>query len=166
MVYQRIRSEIDKAESIFAFHGEVMALDAGISSLVADYLEAISETGTAMERMGVVKACTACAARCPGGCCFTGIEDGYDHILLTANLLLGGSLPRHGELPGCCLFVGSKGCTLIARYCFCLNYFCPDLMKSLEGAQVKTLLTTVGIELAIGWKLEKAVRDWLLPHTK
>ena len=162
MVHQRIRGEIDKAESLFAFHGEVMALDAGIRSLVTGYREAISETGEAMNGMGVVEACTVCAARCRDGCCFMGIEDGYDHILLMVNLLLGGSLPHHGELPGCCYFVGSKGCTLIARYYFCLHYFCPDLMKSLGSARVTTLLATVGIELSIGWRLEKAVRDWLL----
>jgi hypothetical protein len=161
MVHEKIQSEVRKAKTLYACHGNAMALDPVILALTDGYRRAIEKTGTSMSSMGVPAACTACVEKGSGSCCFQGIEEGYDHVLLLANLLLGCDLPDSAEDPASCFFVGSKGCKLTARYYFCLHYFCPDLMQVLGKDRVQALLITLGEELSIGWQLEQAVRNRL-----
>jgi len=111
-----------------------------------------------MVRTGIVESCTGCASKKKGSCCFQGVEEWYDHILLLINLLMGAELPRDREAPGHCLFVGEKGCKLIARYSFCINYLCPDLKKSLGKPYTEEIMSIVGEELVVGLEVEQAVR--------
>jgi hypothetical protein len=86
------------------------------------------------------------------------MEEGFDETLLLINLLMGCEIPRVSDQPGGCLFVGSRGCRLQAKYHFCLNYFCHDLTQRLGGPPMTHLLAVVGEELKAGLEAENAVK--------
>jgi hypothetical protein len=78
---------------------------------------------------------------------------------------MGGELPRFHQIAGHCLFVGNRGCRLIARYSFCVNYLCPRLKTHLGGSRVSEFLFAAGDELFKGWELERALLKWLHQHS-
>ena len=156
-----ILSEIAGAEHLYARHAEAACRDGQLTRLLAVYDDAIRRREALMEEMGVGAACAVCSAGEKGSCCFPGIERGYDRVLLFVNLLMGCSLPTHSRLPGSCFFVGPAGCTLKARYYFCLHYFCPHLQTLLGPASIRQVLAVLGEELSAGWDLEQATRRWL-----
>jgi len=135
--------------------------DENVRALVLSYRAGIEATGAAMSCEGIDAACSACARRHPSGCCFSGIESGFDEILLLLNLLMGCPLPEARHMEGSCFFVGENGCRLLARYYFCLHYFCPELENALGEVRMRALRRQVDRQLLAGWKAENAVRSWI-----
>ncbi len=156
-----IEKEIDRAKWLYAHYGEVLTEQDGLGALFDRYRNAIGKTQEVMKHLRVVETCSACAREGSGSCCFQGVEEWYDQVLLLINLLLGGQIPELREVPGGCLFVGSSGCKLIARHSFCVNYLCPTLKESIKTPPIERLLSVSGEELFHGWELERAVRQWL-----
>jgi hypothetical protein len=139
--------------------------DEGIRALVGAYGAAIEQTAAAMQTERIGAACSACARQNPSGCCFAGLESGFNEIMLLLNLLLGCPLPEVRAQGDTCFFVGERGCRLRARYYFCLHYFCPGLEASLGDARMGALQQQVGRELRAGWEAEVAIRRWLGSHS-
>jgi hypothetical protein len=156
-----IEKEIDRAKWLCAHYGEALTKQDGLGALLDMYRNAIRKTQEVMKQLRVVETCSACACEAPGSCCFQGVEEWYDHVLLWINLILGRQMPEFREVLGGCLFVGSKGCKLIARHSFCVNYLCPPLEDSIRTPSKERLLSASGDELFLGWELERAVRQWL-----
>lgn len=161
---QVIEAEIREALRLQERFGEALFHADEIRGLLENYREAIARTSGLMHRNGVVEGCTVCAAQPKGSCCFSGIEDGFDEVLLLINLLLGKELPDAPDLPESCYFVGKYGCKLAAKSYFCLHYLCPGLQEALGPAGCRELLRVVGEELSAGWELEQAVRRWFGRH--
>jgi len=92
------------------------------------------------------------------------VEEWYDPLLLLINLLMEVEFPASRELSGHCLFVGKRGCKLIARYPFCVNYLCPRLKDLLGPAQTQHLMPAAGTELFSGWEAERYIHNWLNSH--
>jgi hypothetical protein len=157
-----IEQEIKAAKQSYLQYQGIFRGEATIVEKIEKYRAAISSTFLEMEKLGVLKACSICARRKPGGCCFKGVEEWYDATPLLINVFMGVDLPMVRETQDGCLFVGSKGCKLIARHSFCVNYLCPDLMASLSETERKTLAAISGKEIMLGWELEKSIRDLLL----
>lgn len=128
------------------------------------YGTAIRRTSSAMGEMNVVAFCSRCAMTERGSCCFEEIGQAYDLPLLLLNLLLGCELPRAREIPHGCFFLGPTGCTLTARYHFCVNYLCPDLRNALGREGSERLLRIVGSEIAAGWEAEKEILRLMSTH--
>ncbi len=149
---------VKHAQRLYDRFGPDLDADPEIHRLVETYSGAIARSGARMLNLGVVETCTDCATQGPGSCCFPGIESGYDAILLLINRLMGCRLPDAREVEASCYFVGSKGCKLKGRYYFCLQYLCPRLENLLGPARANNLLSTIGEELAAGWRLEQALR--------
>ena len=158
---QQLLHEIGAARALFDCFGPTLCRQPELVRLLSLYRRSISETQSVMSREGVTSACALCARDAAGSCCFEGIEAGYDPILLLINLLMGSTLPHSREAPESCFFVGEAGCKLQARYYFCVHYLCPALQGSLGPDAKQALLKTVGKELAAGWELECALREWL-----
>ncbi len=156
-----IEEEIDRAKRLYAHYGEALIEQDGLGALLEKYRKAIGKTHEVMKQLCVVEACSVCARKGSGSCCFQGVEEWYDHVLLLINLVLGRQIPELREVPGGCLFVGSRGCKLIARHAFCVNYLCPPLKDSTRTPSVERLLSVSGDELFQGWELERAIRQWL-----
>jgi hypothetical protein len=114
-----------------------------------------------MKQSGVVRTCTVCAVDEKESCCFNGVEDWYDTLLLLINLLMGVDLSTPRKVPEGCLFVGKNGCRLVARYHFCINYLCPKLKDRLDFSRRKNLMAVGGREILCGIELENAIRSTL-----
>ena len=156
-----IEQEITRAKRLYERHGQALTNQDGLGDLFVEYGNAITKTQEVMEQMGLFEGCTACAREGLGSCCFQGVEEWYDHILLFMNLVLSRQIPEVREVPGGCLFVGSRGCKLIARHAFCVNYLCPTLKDLIKTPRMGRLLSVSGDELLHGWELEKSIREWL-----
>ncbi len=159
-----VLDRIHRAKNLYRTYAERLMRDDAIRALLDRYRAHIEQTGGAMMGEGIGAACSACARQNLSGCCFSGIEEGYDEIHLLLNLLLGCPLPESRVQQGSCFFVGELGCRLTARYYFCLHYFCPALERSLGGGRIGALQLQVGRELQSGCKTEEAVRKWLKAH--
>jgi len=150
-----IAQEISKATALYDAYGSILRKDRTVQGLLEKYRKAIDATYEAMGDEGVLSACAECAQSPSGSCCFQGVEDWYDPVLLLINLLLDVSLPSRREIPEACFFVGEKGCKLRGRYAFCVNFLCPKLTEATKSAK---LLRFTGEELLCGWELEKEIR--------
>lgn len=161
---QTVDGEIFRAHMLYGRFGLALEADHSVHLALQSYLEAIRQTHQLIVEVGVRTSCAACANQENGSCCFLGMEENFDHILMLINLLWGKDLPVERELPNQCLFLGRQGCKLLARYHFCVNYFCSDLKNRLQPMQWKILLTGVGAELSAGWEAEHILRHWLHQH--
>jgi hypothetical protein len=156
-----IKQGIKAAKELYLGCQATLKEETTIVEKAEDYRAAISRTYLQMKKTGVLEACSSCARRKSGSCCFRGVEEWYDPTHLLINLFMGVDLQMNREVEDGCLFVGSKGCKLIARHSFCVNYLCPDLVASLTEAERKALAAISGEELLLGWELEKSIRVWL-----
>jgi len=152
---------IHHAKVLYTGHGEHLLRDGNISEHLSAYRKRINVSNTLMQQFQIAGTCAACAQEKAGSCCLQEVEEWYDPILLLINLLMGVELPDFHDLPGHCLFVGRKGCKLIARYAFCVNYLCPRLKGLLGPAKTQSLTAVAGEELFAGWEAEKAIRNCL-----
>jgi hypothetical protein len=157
---QRLQREISTARALFERFRYGLGHEPKLLRLFSSYGEAIGATQMLMQQVSVTTACTDCAKQGGGSCCFEGIESGYDYILFLINLLMGCSIPDFREVPGSCFFVGKTGCKLQARYYFCVHYLCPALQAALGPGAERELMSIVGKELAAGWELERALREF------
>jgi hypothetical protein len=156
-----IEQEIKEARALYSMFADSLKRQRELAEGLQKYEAAISETYAQMSRRGIIEACSTCSSKQAGSCCFQGAEEWYDHVTLLINLLMGVEIPGTREVLGCCLFVGSKGCKLLARNAFCVNYLCPNLAASMGEAEKTMLLSVSGKELLCGWDLEKSLRRWL-----
>jgi len=157
-----IEEEINKAKTLHDRYGEVMLNDNGLMMLMENYRKAITGSHELMKETGIIERCTTCADNeKAGSCCFQGVEEWYDHILLFMNLMLGFEITTYHDILKGCLFVGKKGCRLFARHAFCVNYICPSLNFLLTNTQGEKLSSVTGNELYSGWKMEKSIRNWV-----
>lgn len=107
--------------------------------------------------IGMVSICADCAKE-GKTCCGAEIENKYSTELLTINLLLQVSLPKKPEIEGMCYFLSSRGCTLLARDVFCVNYICDRINRRLSPSMLKKLRDLEGEALEIQFELEKKLK--------
>jgi hypothetical protein len=150
-----ILEEMDRAKAFYDAYGSALLEDKSVQELLENYRKAIARTYEAMAEEGVLKACSECAQGPAGSCCFEGVEDWYDPVLLLINRLLNVALPSEREIPKACFFVGQSGCKLHGRYAFCVNFLCPKISSGIKNGK---LLAATGGELLCGWELEKEIR--------
>ena len=156
-----LQKEMAAAAALFDTFGAEILADSRLGAVLAAYRGLIEESDELMRRRGVPAVCTKCAAE-TGSCCFEEIAySGYDSVLLLINLLFGRPLARAPQVAGACHFLGERGCTLVARYSFCLSYLCPILRLMLGESGRSGILRKIGEQLAMGWEAEQALRKWL-----
>jgi hypothetical protein len=161
MPRQDVYRDLSAAQRLFRLYALPLGREASLVKLLDCYGQTIAQTGKKMRYLRVAAACEDCALKGDGSCCFPGVEHNYDNILLLINLLLGYPPPEKAEIKGKCLFVGKQGCKLLARHYYCQRFLCGDLMAELGEEAVQHLKDTVAQELAIGWEVEQALRQWL-----
>ena len=161
MPIQGVAKAISQAKSSFADYGSEMLADDFLQKLIDEYRQAIENTNRLMKKLNLVALCSNCAAREHGSCCSDEVENWYDSWLLFINLLMGAEIDLVREAPGQCLFVGAHGCKLIARFSFCVNFLCPEIVQSLTESDKRKLLAVSGAELLAGWNLEQELRKWI-----
>lgn len=149
------------ARQAFARLGAAMAVGQGLARAAEACRVEIARTWELFHGLGVAAACGACGAKRPGGCCFPEVALNHSREQLLANLLLGAELPEGKEIADSCFFVGDKGCKLMLRDSFCVNYFCPGLHARLGPAAMAELSAQVGREVLADEGLELALAKWL-----
>ncbi|MBW1952404.1 MAG: hypothetical protein JRI66_04870 [Deltaproteobacteria bacterium] len=156
-----ILNEISRAKLLWDRFGEAILQERQIGLSLKRYQEAINHTAKLNRRLGISTACAVCAREGSGSCCFPGVENQYDRLLLLLNLLLGVQLPDSQEIFGKCFFLGPQGCKLMARHYYCQRFLCPELQERLGSVRCCRILEAVEAELAVGWEVEQLVRQWL-----
>lgn len=156
-----LKKETALAEDLYVKHGKELMSQFQLSELLNQYGKAILKSGEEMRNLGVSQTCSSCAREKTGGCCFEGVEEWYDSVLLLINLLLGTEIPRSRAFKGCCFFVGEHGCRLAARFSFCINYLCTEIRELLGTKSASRLLSISGEEIYLGWEIEKYLRTRL-----
>lgn len=111
-------------------------------------------------KIGMVSICAKCASE-GKTCCGSGIEGKYSAELLTINLLLQVPLPKKPEIEGMCYFLSPKGCTLMVRDVFCINYICERIKEKLPPNSLKNLRKLEGEALEIQFTIEEKIKKLL-----
>lgn len=158
----QIETQIREARRILSASGSILREDREIGLLLSQYRNACEKTRLTMEQEGISIACGVCDQTSRGGCCYQGVEEWYDWALLAVNILLGSDIPTVPEISGACLFVGARGCRLVARHAFCVSFFCPDLTSRLNGEPRNRFNRAAGEELLCGFRLERLIRTRLV----
>jgi hypothetical protein len=120
--------------------------------LLKDNLAVLEAHMTAME-MG--KSCTSCAKREDGGCCsvYMGNENN-DALLLLLNILAGIDVALVCDNGVECCFLGGKGCILLYKPIFCLNYLCGHIRKASTPEMLDALDRKSGALLSGQYEME------------
>ena len=160
-----IEDRIVEAKRLFDDVALQVHSDHGLRSLLKGYEEAVRHTRDFMMEIRMTEACGDCAKQDPGGCCFEGVEEWFDSILLLINMLMGVAVPTIRVIPGGCLFLGEEGCSFLVWHSFCINYLCPSLKRALPASQVLSFLSIAGREIDAGWQLERAIRRRVLERS-
>ncbi len=166
MTKRIIYRTLSGAQRLFHLYAPQLGQEAWLGEFWDRYRQSIDQTGMMMYHLGVAAACGHCALKGAGSCCFPGVENNYDEMLLFINSLLGYPPPEIGEVKGKCLFVGKTGCKLLARHYYCQRFLCDDLKAELGEAAVHRLNETVAQELAVGWEVEQVIRQWIIHYAK
>ncbi len=158
-----VLSRISKANELFERYGQRLLKDNYLTERLALLAIEIEKSKNLMSELHVPETCSFCATRVKGGgCCGEQIATWFDPILLLLNLLMGVPLQNKGYYENSCIFLGRDGCTLKARYHFCVNYLCKRLIEMLGENGVNALKRQYGKELFLSWELEVYLKK-LLP---
>ena len=160
-----MKTEIQKAKEIFDRYGKQIMRDDACTNLLATYRKAIENTWSVMQDLDIIETCSSCSQKWKGGCCFGCVEEWYDDVLLFINILMGAEMPESTPMPDCCLFVGPKGCTLLARHSFCINYLCKGLKDSISQSDQKRLSIISGREILCGVQVEQSIYNWIMRNS-
>ena len=145
-----------RLHTVFAARPEDAPLAAALDEL-REHAEALAAH---MRSLDFGTLCTACASRPDGGCCSAYMADNVDAVLLLINLLLGGDVRPVGTDPANCRFLGERGCVLLIKPIFCLNYNCRAILDTTPTAGLAELFHRAAAVLS----QQTRVEELLLAH--
>ena len=145
-----------RLHTVFAARPEDAPLAAALDEL-REHAEALAAH---MRSLDFGALCTACASRPDGGCCSAYMADNVDAVLLLTNLLLGGDVRPVGTDPAGCRFLGPRGCVLLIKPIFCLNYNCRAILDTTPTVGLAELFRCAAAVLSQQTRLE----ELLLAH--
>lgn len=152
-----ISQNISLAKELMIIHGKALSENHRISSLLSGLREIISAIEIERIKTGVASECAKCGAL-NTDCCGKGIELRYSKELLLINLLLGVNLPRIRYREDSCYFLGPKGCSLMARDVFCVNFLCRKITDTAPPSKFHNLRELEGRGLTIIFTLEEQIK--------
>lgn len=115
-----------------------------------------------MSAMDMGKACSHCAATPNGGCCSAYMGDeNNDALLLLMNSLAGIDVKVVCENGVECCFLGDRGCILLFKPIFCLNYLCHRIQNESDAYDLKQLEQKTGALLTAQSDLEQQLIRFL-----
>ena len=157
-----ILSAINEAEIIYNKLSPYLSQDNFFIQNLKKYEAEIEKSFKLMNKLELPRLCGYCATKIPGGgCCGEQIATWYDPILLSLNLFMGLRLQTKSYYDNSCIFLGRDGCTLKARYHFCVNYLCSRIYQALDEKDLQLLRSQYGKELFSSWQLEIFIKNLL-----
>jgi len=156
-----VQQNVDKATELYEKFSKDILGDESFCRLLKDYEQEIEKSWSLMRDLGLPSLCSWCATQVKGGgCCGSHIATWYDPITLLLNLLMGVPLREKSYYEDSCRFLGKDGCTLKARYHFCVNYLCSRIYERFTPESIAKLKAQAGAELYLAWQLELLLRDF------
>ena len=142
--------------------GEALLENQPIVSQIVVVKDAVSDLDRHMGAMEMGKLCTRCAAKAGGGCCsvYMGNENN-DALQLLMNMLVGIDVKQVRKDEVECCFLGKKGCILLFKPIFCLNYLCSTIREDSEVDVLQVLEQKTGFLLGEQVELERLIIRFL-----
>ncbi len=152
-IYRKIHLAKEKKEKIF----QKSEYFSEIFQLLEELKKVINDVQKERLKTGMTNICAQCAMESKP-CCGSEIENKYSVELLTINLLLGISFPRKEKNIEMCFFLTEKGCSLLARDVFCINFICEKIKSQLSSLRLKNLREIEGLQLNLQFKIEEILK--------
>lgn len=128
-----------------------------IESLIDSLRKIILDTENERAKIGMTEICSKCGEQSIP-CCGSGIENKYSPELLLINIMMGANLLNDNTQSDRCYFLGMKGCILLARDVFCINYICEKIRDRLQPIKLKELREMEGKQLILQFQLEEKLK--------
>jgi hypothetical protein len=138
----------------------ILAGDEPFARMLAQAVLGQQELARVMADLDLGALCVACGAKGGGGCCSSFMAGENDVPLLLINLLAGVPVAVLREDAECC-FLGERGCLLLFKPMFCLNYNCQQIRQSAGPARMQQLEQAAGRLLQQQYKLEQLLLVFL-----
>ena len=148
--------KLEKARMLQEIYGEPLAQQKAIQEQLEVLRDAVLSLDTQMAAMDMGKTCSQCAATPKGGCCsaYMGNENN-DALLLLMNILAGVDVRLIGDNGDECCFLAKRGCVLLFKPIFCLNYLCGRIQKESSRDDLTRLEQKSGALLTAQGNLEQ-----------
>jgi len=148
-----IHARLGVAQQLHADFGPELAANGAFARMLAQAEVLEKELAQTMASLELGALCTACGVKVGGGCCSSFMAGENDAVQLLLNLMAGVPVAVLREDDECC-FLGKKGCLLLFKPMFCLNYNCQQIragagmirMQGLEQAAGRLLQQQYGLE--------------------
>jgi hypothetical protein len=154
------KEKIALANKIYRTLGEDLFSDRIQQSLqLLKYLE--QNLAVQMKRVDFAHFCSRCAVKSGGGCCSLYMADENEALQLLMNVMAGVAIDTCRDDGIECYFLAEKGCSLLFKPMFCLNYDCAavkgcDAQEAYSGYEVSR-----GNLLREQWRLEQLLLERL-----
>jgi len=132
--------KLEKAEHLVTVYGKSLLQQKDIMDQLEAVKDEVSSLDVHMTAMDMGKTCSHCAATPNGGCCsaYMGHENN-DALLLLMNILAGVKVRLVCDNEVECCFLGERGCILLFKPIFCLNYLCWRIREGSDGEELGVL---------------------------
>jgi|GEM_PF-486938 len=132
--------------------------------MINDLKELLSSTRRERYESGMAEICADCGTS-GKDCCGRGIEFKYSKELLIINMFMGAEIPSKRLLENSCYFLTEKGCSLLVRHVFCVNFLCQKIRDKVSFDRLKRLQELEGRELELSFRLEEFIKKHLKNHS-
>ena len=137
-----------------------LAAGEAFARMLASAVICQKELARIMAALDLGALCNVCGDRAGGGCCSSFMAGENDVPQLLLNLLAGVAVAALREDDECC-FLGKKGCLLLFKPMFCLNYNCQQIRQTAGPTRMRKLEQAVGRLLQQQYALEQLLLDFL-----
>ncbi len=137
--------KLAKAELLHRKYGKKLLLQQKVQSALVGLKEAVRVLDNHMLAMDMGGNCSVCASGPKGGCCsaYMGHENN-DVLQLLMNLLAGVDVRCVRDDTIECCFLAEKGCLLLFKPIFCLNYLCERIQTESTVEELSVLERRTG----------------------
>ncbi len=155
-------AKLKLAEGLAESYGKDLEQNDSIKDGLAKARILVSTLDAQMADMDMGRICSGCAARVDGGCCSTYMgNENNDALLLLMNHLAGVEVSLVCDNGVECSFLGKKGCILLLKPIFCLNYLCKQIRARASAEEIILLEQKSGALLTAQYQLEQLLIGFL-----
>jgi len=148
------------AQKLYPDFAPELAVNVAFTRMLAQAVILEKELAQTMAALDLGALCTVCGAKAGGGCCSSFMAGENDVPQLLINLLVGVPVASLREDRECC-FLGARGCLLLFKPMFCLNYNCQQIRQGAGPERVRRLEQATGKLLQQQYALEQLLLEVL-----
>ena len=160
-----VADKLRLAHQIYDTHGAALQQLPRVRSLLKLLPDLARQLAKRMREMGMDHLCSRCGGQDQGGCCSLEMANNCDALQLTMNLLLHSEVEVQRNDGVECSFLGTRGCSLLLKPMFCLNYNCTHIHRHNSVADMVLLERCSGSLLQAQTSLEGIITDYLRDKT-